>query len=1154
MKANSLINEDELYLVEGTNEVNINEATETESGLMSAADKVKLNGIEEEANKTIIDSVLNSTSTNPVQNQVINAKFDEIEASIAGKVDAVDGKGLSTNDLTSTLKSNYDSAYTHSQQPHASADAEKNVIIGIQKNGADLTVNSSTRKVNITVPTKTSDLNNDSNFATVTDVNNAKITVDSTLSSTSGNPVQNKVINSKFDEIKASIDSKVPSTRTVNGKNLSSNITLNASDVGALPDTTVIPSIKGLATETYVDNKVSGLINSAPEALDTLNELATALGNDPNFATTIATQIGGKVDKINGKGLSTIDYTTAEKNKLASIDESAEVNQNAFSNVIIGTTTIAADNKTDSLTFVAGNNVTLTPDAANDKITISAIDTTYGEAGTNLGLVKSGGDVTISSGIITVKDDSHNHTIGNIDNLQSAIDSKVDKVEGSRLITTSEASKLESLVIGEGGQIEISGKVNANNVEGLSELLDTKVDKVTGKGLSTNDLTGTLKSNYDTAYTHSQQAHAPSDAEKNIIVGIQKNGTNLSVDSTTRKVNITVPTKTSDITNDSDYATNSSVDSKLSGKVDVVSGKGLSTNDYTTNEKNKLSGIAVGADVSTIKSISKNGTALSIDSSKNVNIEVPTKISQLSNDSGYLTEHQNISGKADKATTLSGYGITDAYTQTQVDDKLSVKANKATTLAGYGITDAKISSGTITLGSNSITPVTDISGKQDTITGAATTITSSNLTTNRALISNGSGKVAVSNVSSTELGYLVGVNDGVQSQLNAKAPLASPALTGTPTAPTADASVNNTQIATTAYVKTAINNVLNASNAMVFKGTIGTSGSVTSLPASHQVGDVYVVSTAGSYAGQTCEVGDMIVCTITGTASKNSDWTVVQSNINGAVTGPSSSVNSHVAIFDGSTGKVIKDSGFTIGTNVPSNAVFTDTVYTHPSYTAKTGVPTANQTPSFGGTFTVTQPVSDATGHIVEMNSRTVTIPNTTASASVNGLMTSADKTKLDTIAEGAEVNQNAFNKVTVGSTTIEADSKTDTLTIIAGDNVTLTPDATNDKITIASKDTIYTHPSYTARTGVPTENQTPAFGGTFSVSQPVSDSTGHITSINSRTVKIPSTTATTSANGLMSSSDKTKLNGISTNAKNIIVSGTQPTNQSVGDFWYKVV
>ena len=257
----------------------------------------------------------------------------------------------------------------------------------------------------------------------------------------------------------------------------------------------------------------------------------------------------------------------------------------------------------------------------------------------------------------------------------------------------------------------------------IEDSIAGKVDKVDGKGLSTNDLTATLKSNYDVAYTHSQQAHAPSDAEKNIIVGIQKNGTNLSVDSTTRKVNITVPTKTSDITNDSDYATNSSVDSKLSGKVDIISGKGLSTNDYTTNEKNKLSGIAVGADVSTIKSISKNGTALSIDSSKNVNIEVPTKVSQLSNDSGYLTKHQDISGKADKATTLSGYGITDAYTQTQVNDKLSVKADKSSTLAGYGVTDAKISSGTITLGSNSITPVTSVNGKS----GASVTLDKTNI-------------------------------------------------------------------------------------------------------------------------------------------------------------------------------------------------------------------------------------------------------------------------------------------------------------------------------------------------------------------------------------------------------------------------------------------
>ncbi|MGL4998349.1 MAG: hypothetical protein ACRC5T_05215 [Cetobacterium sp.] len=51
------------------------------------------------------------------------------------------------------------------------------------------------------------------------------------------------------------------------------------------------------ASKTYVDTAVSGLVDAAPEALDTLKELASALGNDPNFATTIATQIGLKADK-----------------------------------------------------------------------------------------------------------------------------------------------------------------------------------------------------------------------------------------------------------------------------------------------------------------------------------------------------------------------------------------------------------------------------------------------------------------------------------------------------------------------------------------------------------------------------------------------------------------------------------------------------------------------------------------------------------------------------------------------------------------------------------------------------------------------------------------------------------------------------------------
>lgn len=61
-----------------------------------------------------------------------------------------------------------------------------------------------------------------------------------------------------------------------------------------------------------------------------------------------------------------------------------------------------------------------------------------------------------------------------------------------------------------------------------------------------------------------------------------------------------------------------------------------------------------------------------------------------------------------------------------------------------------------------------INAKQDTITGAATTITGSDLTADKAVVSNGSGKIAVSAVTSTELGYLSGTTSAIQTQINGK--------------------------------------------------------------------------------------------------------------------------------------------------------------------------------------------------------------------------------------------------------------------------------------------------------------------------------------------------------------------------------------------------
>lgn len=97
-------------------------------------------------------------------------------------------------------------------------------------------------------------------------------------------------------------------------------------DVTVATKTSELTNDSGFATTTYVDTSVAGLVDSAPETLNTLNELSAALGNDPNFATTVANQIGTKVDKVNGKGLSTNDYTTAEKNKLSGIASGAQVN------------------------------------------------------------------------------------------------------------------------------------------------------------------------------------------------------------------------------------------------------------------------------------------------------------------------------------------------------------------------------------------------------------------------------------------------------------------------------------------------------------------------------------------------------------------------------------------------------------------------------------------------------------------------------------------------------------------------------------------------------------------------------------------------------------------------------------------------------------
>lgn len=152
--------------------------------------------------------------------------------------------------------------------------------------------------------------------------------------------------------------------------------------------------------------------------------------------------------------------------------------------------------------------------------------------------------------------------------------------------------------------------------------LDGKVDKVPGMGLSHNDLTDELVQKINDAGDSSfTGAYADLTGKPSI------NGHELaSGDNTLATLGIQAA---------GDYATTT----QLNNKVDKVSGKGLSTNDYTTPEKTKLAGIEAGAEVNAIKGISVNGAAQTPDEdTKVVDITVPTKLSQLTNDGNFVVD------------------------------------------------------------------------------------------------------------------------------------------------------------------------------------------------------------------------------------------------------------------------------------------------------------------------------------------------------------------------------------------------------------------------------------------------------------------------------------------------------------------------------------
>ena len=228
------------------------------------------------------------------------------------------------------------------------------------------------------------------------------------------------------------------------------------------------------------------------------------------------------------------------------------------------------------------------------------------------------------------------------------------------------------------------------------------VAKEAGKTLSTNDFTTELKTKLEGIQAGAQVNVKP---DWNAVAGNAAEILNKP----------TIPSKTSELQNDSGFITSSDIPEgaaasttvpKMDGTAAVGTEMAFARGDHVhpsdTSKVNKAGDTMTGAlamggnkvtglgvpteeaDAATKKYVDDGLTP----KANAADVYTKTQIDE----KGFLTEHQDISGKADKATTLAGYGITDAYTKTEtdsaIDAKIVNKADKATTLAGYGITDA----------------------------------------------------------------------------------------------------------------------------------------------------------------------------------------------------------------------------------------------------------------------------------------------------------------------------------------------------------------------------------------------------------------------------------------------------------------------------------
>lgn len=270
------------------------------------------------------------------------------------------------------------------------------------------------------------------------------------------------------------------------------------------------------ATIETVNNKVDKVVGKQLSTEDYTTEEKEKLAGLSNYDDTNITQkLNEKVDKITGKGLSTEDYTTSEKTKLGTIEEGAQVN---------------------TVTSVAGRTgaVTLT----KTDIGLDNVDNT------------SDDDKPISTAT------------------QTALDSKVDKVEGKGLSQENFTTELKS---------KLDGLSNYDDST-ITEALSNKVDKISGKGLSTNDYTT---------------------EEKTKLEGIEENANNYTHPTTAGNKHIPSGGTTGQMLVNTEDGTAewADISSKLQEKFDLLNTMWQQLQEEQTNLQNEIESMVVNEDV-----------------------------------------------------------------------------------------------------------------------------------------------------------------------------------------------------------------------------------------------------------------------------------------------------------------------------------------------------------------------------------------------------------------------------------------------------------------------------------------------------------------------------------------------------------------------------